>query len=62
LLSVGDKVFSNRPFRFEKWWPEIDGFADLVSKSWSQPCPGTKAIDVWQYKQRRLRNILERGV
>jgi uncharacterized surface anchored protein len=22
------------------------------------PCPGTKAIDVWQYKQRRLRKHL----
>jgi exonuclease III len=58
LLSVGDKVFSNRPFRFEKWWLEIDGFTDMVSKSWNQPCPGTKAIDVWQYKQRRLRKHL----
>jgi hypothetical protein len=58
LLSVGGTSLTKKPFRFEKWWMEIEGFSELVVKSWNQPCTDVKAIDVWQCKQRRLRKCL----
>jgi predicted phage tail protein len=36
---------------------QIEGFRELVTKNWKQPCPRGKAIEVWQVKIRRLRKF-----
>jgi hypothetical protein len=59
VLTVVGISQTQKPFRFEKWWMEIEGFRELVTKNWKQPCPHGKAIDVWQVKLRRLRKFLK---
>lgn len=46
-------------FRFEKWWLGVEGCAELIIQNWNQPCPCSKAIDVCQFKIRRLRKFLK---
>jgi hypothetical protein len=36
---------------------EIEGFRELVTKNWKQPCPHGKAIEVCQVKLHRLRKF-----
>jgi hypothetical protein len=57
VLTVVGISQTQKPFRFEKWWMEIEGFRELVTKSWKQPCPHGKSIDVWQVKLWRLRKF-----
>lgn len=60
LLDCGDSgPHTTKIFRFEKWWLEIEGCIDLIIHNWNQPCPCHKAIDVWQFKIRRLRKFLK---
>jgi hypothetical protein len=51
-----------KQFRFEKWWLNVEGFQQLVAKTWNMPCKILKSIDVWQYKIRSLRNLLKIGL
>jgi hypothetical protein len=53
------KAPSNKQFRFEKWWLKVDGFDQMVEKTWSAPCNFVKAIDRWQFKIRNLRKKLK---
>jgi hypothetical protein len=48
-----------KQFRFEKWWLNVEGFQQLVVKTWNSPCHCQKSIDVWQYKIRLLRKIIK---
>jgi hypothetical protein len=48
-----------RQIRFEKWWLEVEGFNEVVVKSWTSPCNLSKSIDAWQYKIRNLRKTLK---
>jgi hypothetical protein len=57
VLTVGGSSQTQKPFRFEKWWMEIEGFRELVTKNWKQPCPHGKAIEVCQVKLHRLRKF-----
>jgi hypothetical protein len=34
-------------FRFEKWWLEMDDFADVVKKSWDIECPSSNPVEIW---------------
>jgi uncharacterized protein YfkK (UPF0435 family) len=53
------KAPSNKQFRFEKWWLQVDGFDQMVEKTWSAPCNFVEAIDRWQFKIRNLRKKLK---
>jgi hypothetical protein len=56
LISFGARLpVMELVFRFEKWWLEMDNFADLVQKVWKTESPYANAIDVWQFKIRLLR-------
>jgi hypothetical protein len=60
ILDTGAfKAPSNKQFRFEKWWLQVDGFDQMVVETWSAPCNYVKAIDRWQFKIRNLRNKLK---
>jgi mannosylglycoprotein endo-beta-mannosidase len=48
-----------KPFRFEKWWLQVEGFKYLVYKTWHLPCNARKSIDIWQFKIRNLRKTLK---
>lgn len=48
---------TNKMFRFEKWWPEIPGFDDVIDKAWNTKCHVVKAIDIWQFKIRTTRKV-----
>jgi hypothetical protein len=48
-----------KQFRFEKWWLNVEGFHQLVAKTWNSPCHCSKSIDVWQYKIRLLRKTIK---
>jgi hypothetical protein len=47
-------------FRFEKWWLGEPKFVPFVTKSWTTSVPSslTSAIDIWQFKTRRVRKNL----
>jgi exonuclease III len=47
-------------FRFEKWWLSEPEFVPFVIKVWTAPVPSnlSTAIDIWQFKVRRLRKSL----
>lgn len=34
------------PFRFEKWWLEVEGIVELIEKIWSTPCIADNPMDV----------------
>jgi hypothetical protein len=53
------KAPTNKQFRFEKWWLQVDGFDQMVKETWSAPCNCVKAIDRWQFKIRNLRKKLK---
>nr|XP_045087207.1 uncharacterized protein LOC123494830 [Aegilops tauschii subsp. strangulata] len=38
LLSCDGAVPKRGRFRFEAFWPHIEGFKDVVAHAWSQPC------------------------
>jgi uncharacterized protein YfkK (UPF0435 family) len=60
IVDTGSfKAPSNKQFRFEKWWLQIDGFDQMVEKIWSAPCNYVKTIDRWQFKIRNLRKKLK---
>jgi hypothetical protein len=60
ILDTGAfKAPSNKQFRFEKWWLQVDGFDQMVEETWSAPCNCVKAIDRWQFKIRNLRKKLK---
>jgi hypothetical protein len=42
-------------FRFEKWWLEVEGFTEMVSKAWETTCPHSDPLEIWQFKIRLLR-------
>jgi hypothetical protein len=44
-------------FKIEKWWFLRSDFVEVVEKSWNQQTKGVKAIDIWQEKIRRLRQV-----
>jgi mannosylglycoprotein endo-beta-mannosidase len=48
-----------KQFRFEKWWLQIEGFKELVYKTWHLPCNARKSIDIWQFKIRNLRKTIK---
>lgn len=45
------------PFRFEKWWLEIEGFSQLVDENWSLPCTVSDPVETCQTKVRRFRKF-----
>jgi hypothetical protein len=47
-----------KQFRFKKWWLQVEGFKELVIKTWNLPCNARKSIDIWQFKIRNLRKII----
>jgi hypothetical protein len=49
-------------FRFEKWWLEIDGFTEMVSKTWETTCPHSDPLEIWQFKIRLLRKKIRGGI
>jgi hypothetical protein len=54
-VNFGAKLVKKEPiFRFEKWWFDIEGFADLVKKTWGNDCPSNDPMEVWQFKIRLL--------
>lgn len=60
LLDLGSSLSPPRkPFRFEKWWLEVDNFGLLVTTNWNLPCRHTDALEIWQFKIRRLRKFLK---
>ncbi|KAJ1276319.1 hypothetical protein BS78_05G205600, partial [Paspalum vaginatum] len=59
VLDTGNNVsFGKKKFRFEKWWLEIPTFREVVTRAWSSPGEGKKAIDRWQAKIRHLRKVI----
>jgi hypothetical protein len=46
-------------FRFEKWWLEVDGFAEMVRKVWLTKCFEADPIVVWLFKVRLLRRKIK---
>jgi hypothetical protein len=46
-------------FRFKKWWMKVEGFEELVKKTWSIKCTDIDPVDVWQFKIRALRKKLK---
>jgi hypothetical protein len=63
ILNTGAfKAPSNKQFRFEKWWLQVDGFDQMVVETWSATCNCVKAIDRWQFKIRNLRKNLKVGM
>jgi hypothetical protein len=48
-----------KQFMFEKWWLQVEGFKELVSKTWNLPCNARKSIDIWQFKIRNLRKTIK---
>jgi hypothetical protein len=59
FFSTGDSMQCPRSFRFEKWWLEIEECAQIVPQSWNLHVNCTKAVQIWQTKQRRLRKTLK---
>jgi hypothetical protein len=54
-VNFGAKLVKKEPiFRFEKWWFDIEGFVDLVKKTWGNDCPSNDPMEVWQFKIRLL--------
>jgi hypothetical protein len=41
-------------FKFEKWWLEVDGFAEVVKGAWQTRCPSSDPVEVCQFKIRLL--------
>jgi hypothetical protein len=52
-------TFGDHMFRFEKWWLEVKGFEDIVKKTWSNRCPFSDPMEVWQFKIRSLRKMVK---
>lgn len=50
-----------KKFRFEKWWLQHEGFAEVVRNYWSKPVKGDSALDIWQNKLRALRKNIKGG-
>jgi hypothetical protein len=60
MISFGEKMLMKDPiFRFEKWWLEIEEFADLVRGVWDIDCPYSEPMEIWQFKIRTLRRKLK---
>ena len=56
IINFGvDTVRKTYPFHFEKWWPEIEGFREVVEKAWNTPSPHRNPMDPCQFKTRLLR-------
>jgi hypothetical protein len=57
-ISFGDRAQFKEPvFRFEKWWLEIEDFANLVQRTWETKGPCSDPMGVWQFKIRLLKKI-----
>jgi hypothetical protein len=55
-ISFGVKNYIKDPiFHFEKWWLELEEFADVVAKAWDIESQDNDPMSVWQSKVRNLR-------
>ena len=57
-FGVHDKP-KRSPFRFEKWWLQLEGFHDMVANIWNTPYRQSDPMEVWQFKVRLLRKKLK---
>jgi hypothetical protein len=59
LLLVQDLVFKTPPrFRFESFWPLLQGYNEVVQQSWNEPCALTNPFAVLDCKLKRLSKAL----
>jgi hypothetical protein len=61
LIEFGVKNHQvEKLFWFEKWWLSEPEFVPFVTKLWTAPVPSkfSTAIDIWQFKVRRVRKGL----
>jgi hypothetical protein len=59
-IVFGDKLVNKDPiFRFEKCWLDMEGFLDLVRKTWDTECLSSDPMVVWQFKIRLLRKKIK---
>jgi hypothetical protein len=55
-ISFGVKNYIKDPiFYFEKWWLELEEFADVVARAWDIESQDNDPMSVWQSKVRNLR-------
>jgi hypothetical protein len=54
-IQFGGKPERKDPiFHFEKWWLDMEDFAEVVQKAWDIECPGMDPVSTWQSKIRNL--------
>jgi hypothetical protein len=59
LLLVQDYTVKTPPrFRFESFWPLLQGYREVVQQSWNEPCPLTNNFAVLDFKLKRLAKCL----
>jgi hypothetical protein len=55
LLLVQDVMTKTPPrFRFENFWPLLQGYNTVVQQSWNSPCKLTNQFAILDYKLKRL--------
>jgi hypothetical protein len=55
LLLVQDVMTKTPPrFRFENFWPLLQGYNTVVQQSWNSPCRLTNQFAILDYKLKRL--------
>jgi hypothetical protein len=60
LLLVQDITTRVPPrFRFESFWPLLEGYSTVVEQSWNTPCRLTNPFAVLDFKLRRLAKDLK---
>ncbi|XP_071679219.1 uncharacterized protein [Lolium perenne] len=60
LLLVQDLVTRSPPrFRFESFWPLLEGYSDVVRSSWNEQCSLTNGFAILDYKLKRVAKHLK---
>jgi hypothetical protein len=60
LIDLGGEIqIKDQMFKFEKWWLEVNGFAEVVRKAWQTECLSSDLVEVWHFKIRLLRRKLK---
>jgi hypothetical protein len=59
ITTRGEGVSKDPLFRFEKWWLQVEGFAEMVNKAWDFEVNSSDPMVVWQTKIRLLRKKIK---
>jgi hypothetical protein len=56
LIKTQEQGVNKDPLlRFEKWWLEVEGFAEVVNKTWDLEVNSSNDIEIWQTRIKLLR-------